>query len=61
MHQLQLIFFDGEEAFKTWTDTDSLYGSRALAERWAADGKLEDIVSILRQTYIRTNLLESSE
>lgn len=28
---LQLIFFDGEEAFKQWTDTDSLYGSRRLA------------------------------
>jgi hypothetical protein len=25
---LQLIFFDGEEAFKDWTDTDSTYGSR---------------------------------
>ena len=26
-----MIFFDGEEAFKRWTDTDSLYGSRHLA------------------------------
>lgn len=25
---LQLIFFDGEEAFKDWTDTDSIYGAR---------------------------------
>jgi glutaminyl-peptide cyclotransferase len=25
---LQIIFFDGEEAFKYWTSTDSLYGSR---------------------------------
>lgn len=25
---LQLIFFDGEEAFQDWTDTDSIYGSR---------------------------------
>ena len=25
---LQLVFFDGEEAFKDWTDIDSLYGSR---------------------------------
>lgn len=29
---LQLVFFDGEEAFEEWTDTDSLYGSRHLAE-----------------------------
>ncbi|VDM24869.1 unnamed protein product [Hydatigera taeniaeformis] len=28
---VQLVFFDGEEAFKEWTDTDSLYGSRHLA------------------------------
>ena len=25
---LQLVFFDGEEAFKDWTDTDSIYGAR---------------------------------
>ncbi|KAM3175645.1 hypothetical protein ACTXT7_008085 [Hymenolepis weldensis] len=30
---LQLIFFDGEEAFKEWTDTDSIYGSRHLAAK----------------------------
>ena len=27
---LQLIFFDGEEAFVRWTATDSLYGSRYI-------------------------------
>ncbi|CAB3397917.1 unnamed protein product [Caenorhabditis bovis] len=31
---LQLIFFDGEEAFRQWTSTDSLYGSRHLASKW---------------------------
>ncbi|KAJ1372659.1 hypothetical protein KIN20_034865 [Parelaphostrongylus tenuis] len=31
---LQMIFFDGEEAFVDWTETDSLYGSRHLAEKW---------------------------
>ena len=31
---LQFIFFDGEEAFRQWTDTDSLYGSRHLASVW---------------------------
>ncbi len=25
---LQLVFFDGEEAFQFWTDTDSVYGAR---------------------------------
>ncbi|XP_051580357.1 glutaminyl-peptide cyclotransferase-like a [Myxocyprinus asiaticus] len=32
---LQLVFFDGEEALEEWTDTDSLYGSRHLAELMA--------------------------
>ncbi|UJR09393.1 hypothetical protein I4U23_013635 [Adineta vaga] len=30
---LQLIFFDGEEAVRSWTSTDSLYGSRHLAAK----------------------------
>ena len=25
---IQLLFLDGEEAFETWTDTDSIYGAR---------------------------------
>jgi Zn-dependent M28 family amino/carboxypeptidase len=33
-----LIFFDGEEAFGEWTATDSVYGSRHLAELWKKDG-----------------------
>ncbi|KAF8643782.1 hypothetical protein AX16_008801 [Volvariella volvacea WC 439] len=33
---LQLVFFDGEEAFVQWTDTDSIYGARHLAEKWAS-------------------------
>ena len=33
---LQLVFFDGEEAFVSWTSTDSLYGSRHLAATWAS-------------------------
>ena len=32
---LQLVFFDGEEAFVQWTATDSLYGSRHLAKKMA--------------------------
>lgn len=31
---LQLIFFDGEEAFVEWTATDSIYGARHLAAKW---------------------------
>ncbi|KAF9189261.1 hypothetical protein BGZ51_008192 [Haplosporangium sp. Z 767] len=32
---LQIVFFDGEEAFEEWSATDSLYGSRHLAQKWA--------------------------
>ena len=31
----QLIFFDGEEAVRHWSPSDSLYGSRALASKWS--------------------------
>ena len=31
---LQVILFDGEEAFESWTATDSIYGARSLAEHW---------------------------
>jgi glutaminyl-peptide cyclotransferase len=34
---VKLIFFDGEEAFKDWTATDSLYGSRHLAQKWESE------------------------
>ncbi|KAJ3162003.1 hypothetical protein HDU86_005701 [Geranomyces michiganensis] len=32
---VQMIFFDGEEAFVEWTAVDSIYGSRHLAEKWS--------------------------
>ncbi|CAE6459625.1 unnamed protein product [Rhizoctonia solani] len=32
---LQILFLDGEEAFQAWTHTDSVYGARHLAEKWA--------------------------
>ncbi|KAJ9155276.1 Peptide hydrolase [Pleurostoma richardsiae] len=31
---VQILLLDGEEAFLSWTNTDSLYGSRSLAEEW---------------------------
>ncbi|KAN0069691.1 hypothetical protein V8E54_011997 [Elaphomyces granulatus] len=33
---IQVMFLDGEEAFDQWTATDSLYGSRSLAQEWGA-------------------------
>lgn len=46
-HDLYLVFFDGEEAFKDWTATDSLYGSRHLADKWNADGTLSRIDALI--------------
>ncbi|XP_017494336.1 PREDICTED: glutaminyl-peptide cyclotransferase-like protein, partial [Rhagoletis zephyria] len=30
-----MIFFDGEEAIKDWSDNDSIYGARHLAAKWS--------------------------
>lgn len=42
-YSVWLVFFDGEEAAVKWSETDSLYGSRHLAQRWSADGTLKKI------------------
>ncbi|KAI1421311.1 glutaminyl-peptide cyclotransferase [Xylaria sp. FL1777] len=34
---VQILFLDGEEAWVTWSETDSLYGARSLAEKWEAE------------------------
>jgi Zn-dependent M28 family amino/carboxypeptidase len=44
---LYLVFFDGEEAFGEWTDADSLYGSRHIAERWSKDGTLRRLKALI--------------
>jgi glutaminyl-peptide cyclotransferase len=44
---IYLVWFDGEEAFGQWSATDSLYGSRHLAERWAADSTLSRIKALI--------------
>ena len=37
--KVQLVFFDGEEAYVSFSDTDGLYGSRHFAKQLAAEGK----------------------
>ncbi|KAA1105884.1 hypothetical protein PGT21_023203 [Puccinia graminis f. sp. tritici] len=32
---LQIVLLDGEEAFREWSHTDSLYGARELAKKWS--------------------------
>jgi glutaminyl-peptide cyclotransferase len=44
---LYLVWFDGEEAVGEWSDTDSVYGSRHLAQRWRGDGTLRLIKALI--------------
>jgi Zn-dependent M28 family amino/carboxypeptidase len=44
---IYIVFFDGEEDVVNWTATDSRYGSRHLAAKWAADGTLSKIKALL--------------
>ncbi len=46
-YSVWLVWTDGEEAVKTWTDTDSVYGARHLAEKWEKDGTLKKIKALL--------------
>ncbi len=42
-----VVFFDGEEALQRWSASDSLYGSRHLAEKLAAEGALGRIKALI--------------
>ncbi|WFD42548.1 glutaminyl-peptide cyclotransferase [Malassezia psittaci] len=47
---LQLIFFDGEEAYRAWSDTDSIYGARQLAVSLASSWSQPDQALARRHT-----------
>jgi glutaminyl-peptide cyclotransferase len=51
-YSVWLFWTDGEEAVKQWTATDSLYGSRHLAEKWQKDGTLKNIKAFLLEDMI---------
>src|SRR5580704_3806454 len=42
-----IAFFDGEEAMKHWSDTDSRYGSRQMAARFSSSGDVKKIKAFL--------------
>jgi glutaminyl-peptide cyclotransferase len=46
-YSVWLVFFDGEEAFQSWSESDSTYGSRHLAAKWGRDGTLGKIKAFL--------------
>jgi glutaminyl-peptide cyclotransferase len=44
---IYIVFFDGEEAIREWTNADSVYGSRHLAERWTKDGTVGRLKALI--------------
>jgi peptidase M28-like protein len=46
-YSIWLVWDDAEEAIKTWTDADSLYGIRHLAQKWQDDGTIKKIKAFL--------------
>ena len=62
---LQLIFFDGEEAFVRWSPSDSLYGSQHLAQKMISTphppgstttNQLQGMVSVFTSTMSNSKL-----
>ncbi len=46
-YSVWLVWTDGEEAFVKWSDTDSLYGTRQLAEKWQQDGTAKKVKAFI--------------
>jgi glutaminyl-peptide cyclotransferase len=46
-YSVWLLFTDAEEAVKSWTNDDSVYGTKHLAAKWQADGTAKRIKAFL--------------
>jgi glutaminyl-peptide cyclotransferase len=46
-YSVWFVFTDGEEATVQWSATDSLYGTKQLADRWQKDGTAQKIKAFL--------------
>jgi Zn-dependent M28 family amino/carboxypeptidase len=46
-YSVWLVFTDGEEAIRSWSDADSVYGSKHLAAQWQQDGTLKRIKAFI--------------
>jgi Zn-dependent M28 family amino/carboxypeptidase len=46
-YSIWLVWTDGEEAFVKWTATDSVYGTRHLAQRWQQDGTSKKVKAFI--------------
>lgn len=49
-----ITFFDGEEAMKQWSATDSRYGSRQMAAKMAMNGELSKVKAFLLADIVGT-------
>src|SRR5260370_12182309 len=47
LDDVYLVWFDGEEAFGDWTDSEKLWGSRHLADKWQKDGTLKRVKALI--------------
>src|SRR5579859_6190624 len=54
-YQVWITFFDGEEAMKEWSDTDSRYGSRQMAAKMAMSGELPKVKAFLLADIVGTH------
>lgn len=46
-YSIWLVWADAEEAFQSWSATDSLYGTKHLAAQWKADGTAAKIKAFI--------------
>jgi Zn-dependent M28 family amino/carboxypeptidase len=46
-YSVWLLWTDGEEAFVKWSDKDSLYGTKHLAQTWQQDGTAKNIKAFI--------------
>jgi Zn-dependent M28 family amino/carboxypeptidase len=46
-YSIWLVFDDGEEATVSWSDSDSLYGTKQLAAKWKNDGTAQKIKAFI--------------
>jgi glutaminyl-peptide cyclotransferase len=46
-YSVWLVFDDGEEAVREWSNSDSLYGTRHLAAKWSNDGTIKKIKAFI--------------
>jgi glutaminyl-peptide cyclotransferase len=59
-HAVWIAFFDGEEAMKAWSETDSRYGSRQMAARFAASSDLPKVKAFLLADLVGSRSLHFS-